>query len=110
MNILTRIQHSLSAKLLVLFLCAGALILLLVGLIVGQGFSQQFRSSTQPIILQYVTLMQQELGSPPMLEAAQRITHKDRVAETTRSLEGVTQQITGRSLALPSSKSSTPSG
>ena len=45
MNILTRIQHSLSAKLLVLFLCAGAVILLLVGLIVGQGFSQQFRDA-----------------------------------------------------------------
>ncbi len=71
---LTRIQYSLSAKLVVLFICAGAILLLLVGLIVGKGFSQHFRSSTQPFMMHYVELMQHQLGSPPQLEKALGIT------------------------------------
>ena len=71
---LTRIQHSLSAKLVVLFICAGAILLLLVGLIVGKGFSKHFRSSTQPFMMHYVELMGHRLGSPPELEKALQVT------------------------------------
>ncbi len=71
---LTRIQHSLSAKLIVLFICAGAVLLLLVGSILGKGFSRHFRSSIQPFMIHYIELMHQELGSPPDLAKARRIT------------------------------------
>ena len=48
--------------------------LLLVGSILGKGFSGHFRSSIEPFMIHYIELMQQELGSPPELEKAQRIT------------------------------------
>ncbi len=71
---LNRVQHPLPAKLIILFICAGAVLLLLVGSILGKGFSRHFRSSIQPFMIHYVELMQQELGSPPDLEQAKRIT------------------------------------
>ncbi len=71
---LNKIQHSLSAKLIVLFICAGAVLLLLVGSIMGKGFSRHFRFSIQPFMVHYIELMQQELGSPPELAKAKRIT------------------------------------
>ena len=73
---ISRIQHSLSAKLIILFIGAGAILLLLVGSILGKGFSRHFRSSIQPFMVHYVELMQQELGSPPQLQSAQRITRE----------------------------------
>ncbi len=40
----------------------------------GKGFSRHFRSSIQPFMIHYINLMHQELGSPPDLEQAKRIT------------------------------------
>jgi signal transduction histidine kinase len=71
---LSRLQHSLSAKLILLFICAGAILLLLVGSIMGKGFSSHFRNSIQPFMVHYVELMQHQLGSPPDLEQARKIT------------------------------------
>ncbi|WP_424947884.1 sensor histidine kinase [Candidatus Spongiihabitans sp.] len=71
---LNRIRHSLSAKLIVLFICAGVVLLLLVGSIMGKGFARHFRFSIQPFMIHYINLMQQQLGSPPELQQAQRIT------------------------------------
>lgn len=73
---LTRIQHSLSSKLIILFICAGAVLLLLVGSIMGKGFSRHFRSSIQPFMIHYIELMEQELRSPPSIENARRITRE----------------------------------
>lgn len=71
---LDRLIHSLSAKLLLLFICAGAVLLLLVGAIVGKGFAGHFRTSIKPFMVHYVELMEQELGSPPDYERARQIT------------------------------------
>jgi signal transduction histidine kinase len=71
---LTQIQHSLSAKLIALFICTGAILLLLVGSIMGRGFSQHFKSGIEPFMIHYIELMQQQLGSPPNAENARRIT------------------------------------
>ena len=71
---LTRIQYSLSAKLIILFICAGAVLLLLVGSILGKGFSSHFRTGIQPFIVHYIELMQHEIGSPPNLQQAKRVT------------------------------------
>ena len=40
----------------------------------GKGFSRYFRSSIQPFMVHYVELMQRELGSPPNLQQAKRMT------------------------------------
>ena len=71
---LNRFQHSLSAKLIALFICTGAILLLLVGSIMGRGFSQHFKSGIEPFMIHYIELMQQQLGSPPDSENARRIT------------------------------------
>lgn len=71
---LSRLTHSLSARLLLLFICAGAVLLLLVGSIVGKGFSGHFRTSIKPFMVHYVELMEQELGSPPDRDRAKQIT------------------------------------
>ena len=73
-DMLTKIQHSLSARLIVLFICAGAVLLLLVGSILGKGFSRHFQSSTQPFIVHYIQLMHHQLGSPPDFAQAKSIT------------------------------------
>jgi len=68
-----RIQYSLSAKLFILFIFSGAVLILLVGSIMGKGFSSHFRDSIQPFMLHYIALMDKELGTPPSLEKARRI-------------------------------------
>jgi signal transduction histidine kinase len=73
-TVLNRLTHSLSARLLLLFICAGAVLLLLVGSIVGKGFSGHFRTSIKPFMVHYVELMEQELGSPPNRDRAKKIT------------------------------------
>ena len=70
---LSRINHSLSAKLLLLFICAGAVLLLLAGSILGKGFSQHFRHSIRPFMAHYIELMEQELGYPPSQQQARQI-------------------------------------
>lgn len=72
--IFSRITHSLSAKLLVLFIIAGMILILLVVGILGKGFSRHFRQSIQPFMIHYVQLLEEELGNPPKLEHARRIT------------------------------------
>lgn len=71
---LSRLQHSLSAKLLALFVCAGAILLLLVGSIMGKGFSSHVKSGIEPFMINYIELMQQQLGSPPNRDSAELIT------------------------------------
>jgi len=63
--LLDRVTHSLSARLLMLFICAGAVLLLLVGLLIGKGFAGHVRSGVRPFIGHYVELIQREIGSPP---------------------------------------------
>ncbi|MGI9319737.1 MAG: sensor histidine kinase [bacterium] len=71
---INRLIHSLSAKLLLLFICAGAVLLLLVGSIVGKGFAGHFHTSIKPFMVHYVELMEQQLGTPPDYARARQIT------------------------------------
>ncbi|MBX2868710.1 MAG: HAMP domain-containing protein [Acidiferrobacterales bacterium] len=66
----SKLSHSLSTKLLLLFICAGVVLLLLVGAIVGKGFATHLKTSTQPFMVHYVQLMEQQLGTPPNRENA----------------------------------------
>ena len=67
------IKHSLSAKLLLLFIAAGGALILLVATIMGKGFSNHFRSTLQPFVVHYVEMVEQDLGYPPKFEQAQII-------------------------------------
>jgi len=69
-----RIFHSLSARLLLLFICAGAVLILIVGSIVGKGFAGHFRNSIEPFMVHYVELMERQLGTPPDQARAKQIT------------------------------------
>ena len=71
---LARLQHSLSTKLLALFICAGAVLLLLVGSIMGRGFSLHLKSGLEPFMVHYIELMHKQLGSPPDPVNARKIT------------------------------------
>lgn len=71
---LERVTHSLSARLLILFICAGAVLLLLVGSLIGKGFAGHVRTGIRPFVTHYIELMQREIGSPPELEKARELT------------------------------------
>jgi len=75
----SKFSHSLSAKLLLLFICAGVVLLLLVGAIVGKGFATHLKTSTQPFMQHYVELMRAQLGTPPNRENARAITENSPV-------------------------------
>lgn len=73
---LTRIRSSLSTRLLLLFLCAGLVLLFAVGSITGKGMARHFRHNIRPFVVHYVELLEQELGIPPSLERARQITRE----------------------------------
>ena len=70
------IKHSLSAKLLLLFIAAGGALILVVATIMSKGFSTHFRSTLQPFVVHYIEMVEQDLGYPPKLEQAQIITSR----------------------------------
>ena len=67
---LERMTHSLSARLLLLFIGGGAVLLLLVGALIGKGFAGHVRTGIKPFAAHYVSLLEQEIGSPPTPAAA----------------------------------------
>lgn len=71
---LERMTHSLSARLLLLFICAGAVLLLLVGSLIGKGFAGHVRTGIRPFVAHYVELMEREIGSPPTAVRARALT------------------------------------
>jgi signal transduction histidine kinase len=77
---LKELTNSLSARLLLLFIFSGALLLLLVGVVVGKGYSSHLRSSVWPFMVHYVSLMEHQLGTPPQYDRAVEITRDTPVA------------------------------
>ena len=74
-----RLVHSLSAKLLLLFICGGVILLLLVGAIIGKGLTGNFITNTGPFLLHYAELLEKNMGDTPTLEIARRITENSPV-------------------------------
>lgn len=70
---LSRLNHSLSAKLLLLFICAGAVLLLLVGSIIGKGISRYVRYNVQPLMAQSASVIELTVGVPPSQDIAGEI-------------------------------------
>ena len=71
---LRELTNSLSARLLLLFIFAGAILLLLVGVVVGKGYSSHLRNNVWPLMVHYVSLVESQLDSPPSQERARQIT------------------------------------
>ncbi len=59
------LARSLTLRLLAIFCVIAIVVLLLLGLLFSQGLSGQWKRNIQPHLLQYVTYVHQDLGSPP---------------------------------------------
>ena len=86
---LSRLNHSLSAKLLLLFICAGAVLLLLVGSIIGKGLSRYVRYNVQPLMAQSASVMESTLGVPP---SAAKATELSRIGDIDIAFSGAASQ------------------
>ena len=63
-------RHSLSGKLVMLFLLMGVLFVLLVGASMGKVFRDHFKNDLQPHLVQYLEYIQKDIGIPPDRERA----------------------------------------
>ena len=103
-----RIGHSLSAKLLLLFICGGIILLLLVGSIIGKGLTNNLISHTSPFLLHYARMLQQQDGEAPTLDSAIQLSKHDHVDihylsnnETWSTAESVPNKIQLEALSEP---------
>lgn len=69
-------RHSLSARLLLLYIVMSVLFVVLVGGIIGVGFKHNFRETIRPHLIQYLEYVQADIGSPPDLEKAKKIAER----------------------------------
>jgi signal transduction histidine kinase len=70
------IKHSLSARLLWLYIIMSVLFVVLVGGIIRTGFKHNFQESIRPHLIQYLEYVQADIGSPPDKQKAKRIAEK----------------------------------
>ncbi len=68
--------HSLSIRLVVLFLIMAVLFVLLVGGSLRLVFRHNFQEDIRPHLIQYMGYIQKDIGSPPDFEKAKQITEK----------------------------------
>lgn len=80
-----RFSHSLSGRLILIFIGMGALFVVLVGGTMGRAFHDYFETALRPHLVQYLDYVQADIGMPP---------NYARAAELSRRLP-VTIQISG---------------
>ena len=68
-------NRSLSFKLVLLFLLTGVAMVFVLRLSSGGSIIQRFEKTLQPHLYQYFKYMNKEIGTPPNLETAQRLSH-----------------------------------
>jgi len=69
-------RHSLSGKLVLLFLLMAVLFVLLVGGSLGKVFRDHFRYDLRPHLVQYMEYIQKDIGIPPNRERAMALSKK----------------------------------
>ncbi len=69
-EMLSKIKKSLSARLILLFTTTGIVLLVVVSMIMGHGFSRHFNHNVKPFLVHYANLLKKDLGSPPDEERA----------------------------------------
>ncbi len=75
-NLIKRLRHSLSARLMLLFIFTGILIVVILNITIGLALSHHFDRNIRPHIEQYLAYIQQEIGNPPDVEKAKRLTQR----------------------------------
>jgi signal transduction histidine kinase len=71
-----KIWHSLSGKLLLLFLAMAVVFVMLVGAGIRHAFQDHFRENVRPHITQYLEYVQNDIGTPPDRQRAQVLADK----------------------------------
>ena len=71
-----KIRHSLSMRLLLVFMAAGVLIIILFQTLIGLVISRHVAEEVAPHAHQYLSYVQQDIGSPPDIERAKALVKK----------------------------------
>lgn len=74
MKLLQKIRHSLSLRLLLMFIVAGILISLLFQFMLGAAIGQHIKKQVSPHLRQYAEYIQLDIGNPPDIKRAQALT------------------------------------
>ena len=69
-------RHTLSAKLVGLFLITGFLFVILLGMAIKKSFQNSFQDSIRPHLMAYMDYVQNDIGMPPNLEQAKYLSSK----------------------------------
>ncbi len=72
-------RHSLTGKLLLLFVVVGILFIAIVTSSIGKYFSRHFESNIRPHLIQYAEYVQQDIGIPPDRQRAAILAEKLKV-------------------------------
>lgn len=79
-----RLRHSLSARLMLLFVVTGLLIGFLLSGTLRLATRHYFVEVIRPHLVQYLDYLQQDIGAPPSIDRAQALTQRVAVAVTIR--------------------------
>ena len=66
-------HHSLSGRLVALFVITAIAFVLLVGLSIGSAFRSHFQDTVRPHLLRYLQYIQADIGAPPNLARAEQL-------------------------------------
>ncbi len=68
-----KLFHSLSGRLVALFVITAIAFVLLVGLSIGSAFRSHFQDTVRPHLLRYMQYIQADIGAPPNLARAEQL-------------------------------------
>jgi len=72
-NLLKKIRHSLSIRLLLMFMVAGIVIIILFQTLLGVFITRHIANEVAPHAHQYLSYVQKDIGSPPNIERAKQL-------------------------------------
>ncbi len=75
-NWLGTLRYSLTARLMLLFLVVGTVILLILNVTIGLALKHQFERNLRPHLVQYLHYVQREIGDPPDIERARDLARR----------------------------------
>lgn len=76
MRLLRALRYSLSARLMLLFIITAILIAMVIKLGMGLALRHQFEENLRPHIIEYLSYIHREIGSPPNIEKAREIAER----------------------------------
>ena len=75
-SFLKKIRHSLSMRLLLMFMVAGIVIIILFQTLIGLMITRHVAEEVAPHAHQYLSYVQKDIGSPPNIERAKQLAEK----------------------------------